>query len=85
MLWEWGEAVHVYVHIHANTCGNVCVWGGVKYTCMCICDSMVNMYNMHVHVSAHVRSGSARGERAEAFHFRICGDLSLTDFYRITM
>lgn len=36
----------IYMQIHVG----IGVWGGVKYTCMCICDSMVNMYNMHVHV-----------------------------------
>lgn len=43
------------------------MWGGdVKGNggvCICICDSMVNMYNTHVHVSAHVHHGSACGKR----------------------
>lgn len=66
-LWELGKAEHVYVHIHANTFGNVC-GGVIKYPCMCICDSMVNMYKhvqvcAYVQVSAHVYRGSESSEQ----------------------
>lgn len=29
-LWELGKAVHMYVHIHANTCGNECIAGVLR-------------------------------------------------------